>query len=271
VPNPIITLTTDFGEASHYVAAMKGVILAINPAVRIVDLSHRIPPQDLRHADHFLAGAIPYFPIGAIHVVVVDPGVGTERSLLYVELGGHRLLLPDNGCWTTLAAKVGATPLVRQLSEPRFWRQPVSNTFHGRDILAPTAGHLSLGLDPALLGPTQTAWLKLEQPRPSRGELEITGTVMFIDDFGNLVTNISESMLEAWSDRSLEFRVGDHVASRRVLSYGEAQPGQLVSLIGSSQLLEFAVVNGNAARSLQVTVGTPVKVFAGQDPSKRIS
>src|SRR3954447_11602409 len=116
MPDPIITLTTDFGTDSPYVAAMKGVILGINPDARLVDLSHQIPPQDLRHAAFFLAGALPYFPAGVIHVVVVDPGVGTERAVLYVEVGGHRLVVPDNGCWTPFAARVGSAPEVRQVA-----------------------------------------------------------------------------------------------------------------------------------------------------------
>src|SRR5688572_18959711 len=110
--DPIITLTTDFGMASPYVAALKGAVLAVHPAARLIDLSHQIPPQDLRHADFFLAAAIPFFPPGPIHVVVVDPGVGTDRKLLYVETAGHRLLLPDNGCWTTLARAAPQPPRV---------------------------------------------------------------------------------------------------------------------------------------------------------------
>src|SRR5436305_6475893 len=169
MPDPIITLTTDFGEDSPYVAAMKGVILGINPAVRLVDLSHQIPPQDVRHAAFFLASAIPCFPLGVIHVVVVDPGVGTDRALLYVDVAGHRLLLPDNGCWTLLARQAERPPSVLRLAESRFWRQVVSATFHGRDILAPVAGHLSLGVEPPSLGPVATSWVELAFPEPVQG------------------------------------------------------------------------------------------------------
>src|SRR5437879_6459183 len=158
----IITLTTDFGEGSSYVAAMKGVILAINPAARIVDLSHQIPPQDLRYTAFFIASAIPYFPRGAIHVVVVDPGVGTQRAILYVEVNGQRLLVPDNGCWTTLAGD--ASPRAIRLTESDYWRQPVSATFHGRDIFAPVAAHLSLGAEATSLGTPVGDWTRLEVP-----------------------------------------------------------------------------------------------------------
>src|SRR5439155_17058133 len=187
---PVITLTTDFGYGSPYVAAMKGVILSINPAARILDLSHAIPPQALRHAAFFLASAVPYFPPQAIHAVVVDPGVGTDRALLYVETGQHRLLVPDNGCWTELLHISGGEPLVHQITESRYWRATVSSTFHGRDILAPVAAHLSRGLDPRALGSRASKWVRLDLPRPWRGEDGLHGEVIFVDHFGNLITNI---------------------------------------------------------------------------------
>src|SRR5262245_6120601 len=149
----IITLTTDFGLESPYVAEMKGVILGINPQARLVDLSHLIPPQDIRSAAFFLAAAIPCFPPDVIHVVVIDPGVGTARALVFVEVNGQRLLAPDNGCWTLLDCDPARPPQVRRLGNERFWRHPVSSTFHGRDILAPVAGHLSMGVKPEELGP----------------------------------------------------------------------------------------------------------------------
>src|SRR5436190_21067588 len=163
----IITLTTDFGDDSPYVAALKGVILGINPSAHLIDLSHQLPPQDLRHAAFFLASAIPCYPPNCIHVVVVDPGVGSKRKLLYVEIDDHRLLVPDNGCWTWIEQRrAGGGAHVIRLTEPRFWRQPVSPTFHGRDILAPVAAHLSLGIDARLLGSQQTDWVHLERPKP---------------------------------------------------------------------------------------------------------
>src|SRR5262245_1661250 len=128
--HPLITLATDFGEASPYVAAMKGVILGLNPDARLLDLSHAIPPQDLRHAAFFLRSALPYFPPGTLHVVVVDPGVGTERAALCVEAAGQRLLAPDNGCWTEWARTAPEPPRVWRLAEPRYRRAEVSATFH---------------------------------------------------------------------------------------------------------------------------------------------
>lgn len=261
--DPIITLTTDFGEGSPYVACMKGVILGINPAVRFVDLSHQIPPQDLHHAAFFLATAIPEFPPGIIHVIVVDPGVGTERAILYVETEGHRLLVPDNGCWTLLARRAATPPRVLRLTEPRYWRQPVSATFHGRDILAPVAGHLSLGLDPHLLG-AASDWDSLEFPEPVREPGRLAGEVVFVDHFGNLITNIPGAALEALGTGPVQVLIGGQAVRRRVRTYGEAVPGTLVALISSAGLLEIAVVQGNAAREMNARPGTPV-VVAGRE------
>src|SRR5437660_1466434 len=139
MPDPLITLTTDFGTDSPYVAAMKGVLLCINPAARVIDLSHDIPPQDIRHTAFLLAQSVPYFPPGTLHVVVVDPGVGSDRSILFVALGGQRLLVPDNDCWTLLTESHAQPLRVLRVSEPRFWRPQVSATFHGRDVFAPVA------------------------------------------------------------------------------------------------------------------------------------
>jgi S-adenosyl-L-methionine hydrolase (adenosine-forming) len=273
-----ITLTTDFGEGSTYVAAMKGVILGLNPWASLIDLSHRIPPQDLRYTAYFLANVLPCFERDVLHVVVVDPGVGTDRQLLYVEAGGHRLLVPDNGCWTT--TDFAAPPRVRRLAEPSYWRHPVSNTFHGRDILAPVAAHLSLGLDPALLGPETSDWVTLEPSRPhvNRATGEVIGEVQFVDDFGNLITNISAQALfvVTQSDPSgraprrtaqrhdwpatLRVRVGDGEVPRFVRTYADAAPGSLVFLFSSGGRLEVAAVQGSAARQLGATAGTRVVI-----------
>jgi S-adenosylmethionine hydrolase len=259
----LITLTTDFGEGSPYVAALKGVILSINREARILDLSHQIPPQDLRHTAFFLAHAIPYFPGGVIHVIVVDPGVGTERALLYVEAEGHRLLVPDNGCWTYLA-RPPCSPVVRRLAEPRYWRPAVSATFHGRDILAPVAGWLSRGLNPELLGPRQDDWVRLTIPPPSIDGDRLNGEVVFIDHFGNLITNIPGEAVAALSNRPLRVTVGTRDVDRQVRTYGEGQPGVPIFLISSAGMLEIAVIQGSAASRLEAQVGTKVSVTAAR-------
>ncbi len=257
MPDPIITLTTDFGASAPYAASLKGVILSVNPTARLVDLSHEIPPQDVRHAAFFLAAAIPCFPSEALHVVVVDPGVGSDRAVLYIEAAGHRVLAPDNGCWTLLPG-AGKARVIR-LVEPRYWRQPVSATFHGRDIFAPVAGHLSCGLDPAQLGPPVGDWVRLTIPAPRPIAQGVAGEVVFIDNFGNVITSIPTAGLRA-PDR---VTLGDRplpAEFRWVRTYSEASPGSLVVLTSSTGLLEIAVTQGNAAQRLGARVGMPVTI-----------
>jgi S-adenosylmethionine hydrolase len=258
--DPHITLTTDFGEESPYVAAMKGVILAINPTARLLDLTHQIAPQNLRHAAYFLKESIPYFPAEAIHLVVVDPGVGTERALLYVDTGEHRLVVPDNGCWTPLVPP-GARPQVRRLAEPRFWRQPVSSTFHGRDILAPVAAALSRGTAPEVLGPVVDDWVRLILPAPHQNADTWDGEVLFVDHFGNLITNIPGSAVFRDDARTAEVEVDGRPVPRLARTYGEAPAGTLVALVGSAETLEIAVTQGSAARMLGAGAGTPARVI----------
>jgi S-adenosylmethionine hydrolase len=260
---PVITLTTDFGTESPYVAAMKGVILGINSRARLVDLTHQIPPQDIRYTAFFLAAALPYFPATSLHVVVVDPGVGTGRALLYVELGKLRLLAPDNGCWTELERITGERPSVIRLSEPGFWRQSVISTFHGRDILAPVAAHLSLGIDPNRLGPDVLNWVKMELPTAATQPGRVIGEVIFIDHFGNILTNVRSEMLQALRPPR-RFLVGNQVIDREVKTYGEAGAGTLVALVSSTGLLEIAVNQGDAANQVGAKVGMPVQALGTQ-------
>ena len=257
--DPVITLTTDFGQVSPYLAAMKGVILGIQPAARLVELSATIPPQDVRHAAFFLAAAVPYFPPETLHVVVVDPGVGGNRAILYVEMAGHRLLVPDNGCWTWLGAPDASPSKVIAVREPRYRRETISATFHGRDIFAPVAGHLACGLNPVKLGPPVDTWVRLERPRPRPLAKGWQGEVLFVDHFGNLISNIPAD--STWLAPAI-LRVGKRAVRRFrwVRSYAEAKAGQTVALISSNGNLEVAVVQGNAARRLRARVGTPLAV-----------
>jgi S-adenosylmethionine hydrolase len=252
--DPIITLTTDFGEDSPYVAAMKGVILGINPAARLVDLSHQIPPQDVQHAAFFLVESIPYFPPEALHVVVVDPGVGSERAILYVELDGHRLVVPNNGCWTLLP---GSTRRVLRVEEPRYRRASVSCTFHGRDIFAPAAAHLSCGLDPSQLGPAILQWQCLDMPSPWPLGDGIGGEILFVDHFGNLITNIPAARIERPPTMlTIDGQACPDIAWVR--TYADAEPGRLVALVSSSGFVEVAVAQGNAAMRLIGTRGASI-------------
>jgi S-adenosylmethionine hydrolase len=242
--DPLITLTTDFGSGSHYVAAAKGVILTLNPDARIVDLSHDIPAQDLQ-------------PPETLHVVVVDPGVGSQRAILYVELGNLRLLVPDNGCWTWLMEEERRRPRVVRLTEKRFWRSRVSPTFHGRDIFAPVAANLSLGLDPRELGPLVTDWVRLNRPAPRYDAKGIAGEVIYIDRFGNLITNIPGAALTL-DERPKRIHIAGVEVLNIVRAYSEAEPGTLIALVSSTEWLEVAVNQGDAARQLNARVGMPV-------------
>jgi S-adenosylmethionine hydrolase len=256
----VITLTTDFGADSPYVAAMKGAILSINPNARILDLSHQIPPQDVHYASFFLRACIPSFPPEVIHVVVVDPGVGTHRALLYVEIDGHRILAPDNGCWTGMMQKGSRPATILRLTESRFWRQPVSSTFHGRDILAPVAAHLSLGEEPRNFGQPFDNWIRLETKSPIIEADRLEGEIIFIDHFGNLITNILGEAFTRMRGRDIKVLVNDHEVSRLVHAYGEAEKGTVIALVSSSDLLEVAVTGGSAQKKLGARVGMPVSV-----------
>lgn len=257
--HPLITLTTDFGAASPYVAVMKGVVLSLNPKVRVVDLTHAIRPQDLRHASYFLATAAPYFPAGTIHVCVVDPGVGSERAALWAEAGGQVFVGPDNGVFAGAFGKLGGAPRARKLANSRFWRPGVSSTFHGRDVFAPVAAHLSLGVDPADLGPELAEPVLLPTHSAVTFGHRWQGEVQFADDFGNLITNIPACRLKSLP---VKVALGDSgpLHLRWVRTYADAAPGELVCLFSSDGFLEVAEVNGNAARRLGVVSGAQVEL-----------
>jgi S-adenosyl-L-methionine hydrolase (adenosine-forming) len=259
----VITLCTDFGVSSPYAAVMKGVILGLNPAAVLVDLTHAIRPQDIRQAAIVLDDVSGRFPAGTLHVAVVDPGVGTDRAIVFARLGEQNYLCPDNGLLSRLAQRVRPTQIVR-LTESDYWLKPVSDTFHGRDIMAPVAARLSLGLDPARLGVAQERLADMAWPEVLTGQHGIDGSVLLVDSFGNLSTNITAEMLAGHPAgdalRVVCKGVEVHGLSR---TYAQHAPGELVAVIGSSGRLELAVVNGNAAVRLRVGVGETVSVQWG--------
>ena len=257
---PIITLTTDFGNGSPYVAAMKGVILSINPAATLVDISHAVPAQDITRGALVLEDTTPWFPADTIHVAVVDPGVGTARSLLYARIGAQQYIAPDNGLLGRLTARTRPS-LVLRLTEREYWLAEVSHTFHGRDIMAPVAARLSLGLDPRRLGPAAGQLDRLDLPLPQVVEEKIRGEVISVDSFGNLITNISYDLLTGRPNDSRACIVcGIYETFGIYHTYGEQAPGMLVALIGSSGRMELAIVGDNAAARLGVSFGAPVVV-----------
>lgn len=254
----IVTLTTDFGQGSPYVATMKGVILSIAPEVTLVDVTHRVPPQDIRHAALVLGGVTSYFPDGTLHVAVVDPGVGSGREILYAEIAGQRYLAPDNGLLSRLALRTPPSKIVA-LTDPAWWRHPVSATFHGRDIFAPVAAHLSRGLDPDRLGPRRSELVLLEWREATRMANKIAGEVQSIDSFGNLITNITAEQLNGVpTGEELSVVCNEHETRGLFRTYADQPPMTLIALVGSSGLLELAIVDDSAADMLGVKVGEPV-------------
>lgn len=257
---PIITLTTDFGVGSPYVAAMKGVILSINPLAQVVDLTHAIGPQNIRQGALVLADMCRWFPPDTIHVAVVDPGVGTERAIIYARIGTQQFVAPDNGLLDRLAQQ--AAPLtIRRVSNPAVWLPEVSATFHGRDIMAPVAARLSLGLPPGELGPAQDRLVILTWPEVCVAAGKITGTVQAIDSFGNLVTDItSVALADVPRGETTTVTCDEHETCGIWNTYGDQPEMTLIALVGSSGHLELAIVGESAAMMLGIKAGTPVVV-----------
>ncbi len=256
----IITLTTDFGTGSPYVAAMKGAALSVNPAATIVDITHDVRPQDIRHGAVVLDDVAEQFPPDTIHVAVIDAGVGTQRAIAYARIGRHRYVVPDNGLLSLLARRTKPAQLIR-VENREYFKQPVSFTFHGRDIMAPVAAHLSLGLDPLALGPPMDTLIDLAWPevriRPDR----IVGTVLEIDSFGNLITNITDEMLAGRPTDTRACIVANIYETWGIYhTYGEQPQGMLIALVGSTGRLELSVVGDNAAARLGIQIGEPVTV-----------
>ncbi len=249
---PIITLTTDFGIRDGFPAAMRGVILSINPEARVVDLSHDIAPGDIAHGAYILATVPQYFPADSVHVGVVDPGVGTSRRILAVRADERRYIAPDNGLLGYVLQRHPDAE-VRLLDNPELWLEHRSSTFHGRDIMAPTAAHLSKGISFSDVGQVANSW----EPAPfppalNKGDV-VEGHVIHIDRFGNLVTNISGEMRGT-------IIIWEHRLDTRVTTFSEGSSGVPVVLIGSSGWLEIAVNGGSAAEIMQVGVGASVSL-----------
>lgn len=278
---PIITLTTDFGLADAYVAAMKGVILGINAEVTLVDICHTIPPQAILQAAFVLSTAYPFFPQGTIHVVVVDPGVGTERRAVILKTPAAYFVAPDNGVLSYVIAEFSVRSVEKSdrakqqrelgtdlaavaLTKSQFWRSPVSATFHGRDIFAPVAARLSLGWPATKLGQpiTSLTVLPLSRPYPA-ADGSLVGHILHIDSFGNLITDIKGSDLLPTKE-PITIEIGHHIIHglRRTYANGSG----LLALIGSSGYLEVSWKEGDAAARLNAKLGDEVKVSQPKAP-----
>jgi len=269
----IITLITDFGLADPYVGVVKGVILGINPQAVIVDISHAIEPQNIHQAAFVLGTACQFFPQGTIHVVIVDPGVGSRRRAIILKTPSAYFVAPDNGVLSYVLAPAPVTsgspePGERELSpelqaiaitNPRFWRHPISSTFHGRDIFAPVAASLSLGIPVHEFGEAVHSLLAFSPPRPSVDAAgAIMGHIIHIDRFGNLITDVSGNDLPQ-GDILIE------VCHRGIkgLSPSYAEGEELLALIGSDGNLEIAAKNKSAAEMLKAEIGNEIRIRGG--------
>jgi len=254
---PIITLTTDLGLTDAYVAEMKGVILSINPEAKLVDICHTIKPQNIIQAAFVLSRAYSFFPQGTVHVVVVDPGVGTERRAIILRTKSASFVAPDNGVLSYVIGQSSAWEAVA-ITRPQFWRPTVSPTFHGRDIFAPVSARLSLGLPLTDFGEVITSVTTLPLPQPHQAaDGLIIGHVIHIDSFGNLITNINSDGLPK-GKRALTIKVGGQLIPGLSRTYAEGKG--LLALIGSDGYLEIAVKDGNASAVLSAKVGDEVRI-----------
>ena len=261
----VITLLTDFGLSDPYAGIMKGVILSINPDAQIIDISHQIAPQDIDAAAHTLFSAYPYFPPETIHVVVVDPGVGSARRIVCISCRDQVFIAPDNGVLTRVIDHEKIDRAVG-VENPVLFLHPVSRTFHGRDIFAPVAAHLSNGRDMGDLGPALTPDTIVRRPmeRPLLSNTGIlSGVVVQVDRFGNLVTSITKNDIRAayGADKPLVITIGPHRLAGIGKFYGEVPPGTPLALFGSSDRLEISVCSGNAGQYFGVCRGAVVRVY----------
>jgi len=261
MPPAIITLLTDFGCKDHYVGVMKGVILGINPEATIVDITHTITPYNLREGAITISNAYSYFPKGTIHVTVVDPGVGNERKAILIEAPDYTFIGPDNGIFGLLYAQLKEYR-VYELTNSSFFRNPVSPTFHGRDIFAPVAAYLAKGASPSEMGREINDYQAIAIPVPDIGEMSIKGTIICFDGFGNAVTNINRSHLEKIGEQTgMKVNAGETVIPAISQNYHDVKKGAPLALLGSSELLEISVSEGNARMMLGLKEGNEVLVY----------
>ena len=257
----VITLTTDFGLQDGFVGTMKGVILGITPRVQLVDITHTIRPQGVLEGAFALQQACPYFPVGTVHLAIIDPGVGTERRPLALRLGGWFFVGPDNGLFTPMfedAIKNRWPVEIIHLKEEKFFLPQVSSTFHGRDIFAPVAAHLANGIPLANLGPAIIDPVRLSMPKPEKTARGWCAHITVIDIFGNCTTDLPAALLT--EREQVAFHLRGHEVRGLMATYGLKQPGELVALVDSEGFVEIAIVSGSAAKTLGIQVGELVEV-----------
>ncbi|MBM3285771.1 MAG: SAM-dependent chlorinase/fluorinase [Candidatus Eisenbacteria bacterium] len=263
-PSRVVTLATDFGTKDSYVGTMKGVIHSICKGAVIVDLTHQIGHQDLMEASFVLESSYRFFPPGTVHMVVVDPGVGTKRRAIVVDVPDCLFVGPDNGVFSRIYS-AHAELEVREIARSEFKLLRTSDTFHGRDVFAPVAAHLANGVRPADLGPIVRDPVRCEPRRPAVWQDQISGEVIYIDSFGNLVTNITREVFDAvTAGRTFRVTTNGKAIESISRSYEDVPRGKALAIFGSMQLLEIAIHGGRADRQMGAGKGDLVQVLAGQ-------
>jgi S-adenosyl-L-methionine hydrolase (adenosine-forming) len=254
----MITLTSDFGLKDPYVAEMKGAILTINPDAKQVDITHDVEKFNIRMGAFMLASAAPYFPNGTVHLAIVDPGVGTKRRAIVVQTKAGFFVGPDNGI-LMIAAQNQGVKHIYQLVNPKYMLPKVSSTFHGRDVFAPAAAYLDKGVAPHEFGPEVTDPVTPQYASVKKKGNVLIGEVLHVDGFGNVITNVSQKMLE--SPKTVKVKLRDvPITLAFAQTYAEAKPNEAIALFGSHGFLEFALNQGNAAEKFGVEVGDVVEV-----------
>ena len=257
---PVVALLTDFGQRDHYAGTMKGVVLGICPDATLVDISHEVPAHDVVAGALELAACYRYFPAGTVFLVVVDPGVGSSRRGIAAEAGDYRFVAPDNGVLTLVLDETPPRKAV-ELTERRYARPTVSRTFEGRDRFAPAAAWLAKGVELSALGRSAGPLHHLDVPRARLTPEGLSGEVLRVDRFGNLITNVDRKSFEKLSaDGQVEIRVGGHEVARVVSTYGDVAPGAIAALFGSTEHLEVAANGASAADALGIGRGAAVQI-----------
>ncbi len=261
---PIITLTTDFGLDDHFVGAMKGVILGIQPASQVIDISHGVQPYQITDGAFTIAQAYRYFPQRTVHVVVVDPGVGSARRPLLAEMAGQYFVAPDNGVLSMIFAQertAAAKHKVRHITNERYFLHPLSRTFHGRDVFSPVAAHLVAGIKPAQFGKRIEDYLCAPFGEPAHtGKQTWTGAILKADHFGNIVTNFHIDQFASLRTQAFSMNFAGRSITRLALTFSDCAPGELFAIIGSSGYIEVAANQGSAAVALGCGAGSAVEL-----------
>lgn len=266
--NGILTLTTDFGTQDGYVAAMKGVMLGINPDLKLVDVAHEVGAHDVMEGAFILRSVADAFPAGTVHLAVVDPGVGSNRKPIAIKYRNQLFVGPDNGLFSLVLGGDTADQVV-ELNQPRFWRnESVSATFHGRDIFAPIAARLASGLSLSSAGTPIDEIQSLRWAMPITDDQGIQGWIVHIDRFGNCITNIDRDQFEAQRrDRDFKCYAGSSIISSNSVTYSDVEPGEATMLFNSQDTLEIAIHQGSASKLLDIRKGAPVNILFMDDKS----